>query len=93
MSIFKKCLPRKKKKNLEFFSIVTIAWQWLLQGVAVQKALKNSTREKDQNFYQGKMFALRYFFAYELPKTLGLARRLLDDDRLTVEMQADYFSD
>ena len=78
---------------LEFFSIVTIAWQWLLQGVAVQKALKNSTREKDQNFYQGKMFALRYFFAYELPKTLGLARRLLDDDRLTVEMQADYFSD
>ena len=76
-----------------FFSIVTIAWQWLLQGVAVQKALKNSTREKDQNFYQGKMFALRYFFAYELPKTLGLARRLLDDDRLTVEMQADYFSD
>ena len=78
---------------LEFFSIVTIAWQWLLQGVAVQRALKNGVKKGDQNFYQGKMFTLRYFFAYELPKTLGLARRLLDDDRLTVEMSADYFND
>jgi butyryl-CoA dehydrogenase len=78
---------------LEFFSIVTIAWQWLLQGVAVQKALKNGAGKKDQNFYQGKLFALRFFFAYELPKTLGLARRLMDDDRLTIEMQSDFFND
>ena len=78
---------------LEFFSIVTIAWQWLLQGVAAQKALDNGPKKADQNFYQGKMFTLRYFFAYELPKTLGLAKRLLDDDRLTVEMQTDFFND
>ena len=78
---------------LEFFSIVTIAWQWLLQGVAVQKALDNGAKKADQNFYQGKMFTLRYFFAYELPKTLGLARRLLDADRLTVDMQTDFFND
>ena len=78
---------------LEFFSIVTIAWQWLLQGVAVQKSLNNGAKKRDQNFYQGKMFTLRYFFAYELPKTLGLARRLLDEDRLTVEMQTAFFND
>jgi butyryl-CoA dehydrogenase len=78
---------------LEFFGIVTIAWQWLLQGVAVQRALNNGAKKADQNFYQGKMFTLRYFFAYELPKTLGLAKRLLDDDRLTVEMRAEYFND
>jgi butyryl-CoA dehydrogenase len=78
---------------LDFFSTVTIAWQWLLQGVAAQKALNNGAKKKDQNFYQGKMFALRYFFAYELPKTLGQARRLMDDDQLTVEMQPEYFND
>jgi butyryl-CoA dehydrogenase len=78
---------------LEFFGIVTIAWQWLLQGVAVQRALNNGAKKADQNFYQGKMFTLRYFFAYELPKTLGLAKRLLGDDRLTVEMRAEYFND
>jgi len=78
---------------LEFFGIVTIAWQWLLQGIAVQKALKNGAKKKDSDFYAGKMFTLRYFFGYELPKTLGLARRLMDDDRLTVEMQTEYFND
>ena len=78
---------------LEFFGIVTIAWQWLLQGVAVQRAFNNGSKKADQNFYQGKMLTLRYFFAYELPKTLGLAKRLLGDDRLTVEMRAEYFND
>ena len=78
---------------LEFFGIVTIAWQWLLQGIAVQKALNSGSKKKDLNFYEGKMFTLRYFFGYELPKTLGLAKRLMDDDRLTVEMQTDYFND
>jgi butyryl-CoA dehydrogenase len=78
---------------LEFFSLVAIGWQWLLQGIAVQKALDAGAAKKDFNFYQGKMFTLRYFFAYELPKTLGLAERLLDDDRLTVQMQTNFFSD
>jgi butyryl-CoA dehydrogenase len=59
----------------------------------VQKALAGGARKKDFDFYQGKMFTLRYFFAYELPKTQGLAKRLLDDDRLTVEMQSNFFND
>jgi butyryl-CoA dehydrogenase len=78
---------------LEFFGNVTIAWQWLQQGIAAQKELNNGAHKKDLNFYEGKMFTLRYFFGYELPKTLGLAKRLLADDRLTVEMQTDYFND
>ena len=78
---------------LEFFGIITIAWQWLLQGIAVQKALNDGAGKKDLNFYDGKMFTLRYFFGYELPKTLGLAKRLMDDDRLTVEMQTEHFQD
>jgi butyryl-CoA dehydrogenase len=78
---------------LELFGIVTVAWQWLLQGTAVQKALHNGVKKKDLNFYDGKMFALRYFFGYELPKILGLAKRLMDDDRLTVAMRAEHFID
>ena len=78
---------------LEFFGIITIAWQWLLQGIAAQNALISGAGKKDLNFYEGKMFTLRYFFAYELPKTLGLAQRLMDDDRLTIEIQTEYFND
>ncbi len=78
---------------LEMFGIITIAWQWLLQGISVQKALGSDCRKSDVDFYQGKMYTLRYFFGYELPKIKGLIERLMDDDRLTVEMDAGFFND
>ena len=78
---------------LEFFGIVAIGWQWLLQGIAVQKALNNGAKKKDLNFYHGKMFALRFFFGYEIPKTLGLAERLMQADGLTVDMKTELFND
>jgi butyryl-CoA dehydrogenase len=77
---------------LEFFGIIAIAWQWLLQGIAVQKALKKTQSEADTDFYNGKMFTLRYFFSYELPKASALANRLLESDGLTVEMKTEYFN-
>ncbi len=76
---------------LEYFGLVTIAWQWLLQGMAAQKASEKGAKKKDKNFYTGKIFAMRYFFAYELPKIDGIERRLMADDWPTVEMQPDFF--
>lgn len=78
---------------LELFGIVAIGWQWLLQGIAAQKALKNGAKKKDLNFYEGKMFALRYYFGYEIPKILGLAQRLKHADGLTVDMRTELFND
>ncbi len=78
---------------LEFFGIVAVAWQWLLQGIAIQKALSNGPKKKDMNFYHGKMVTMQYFFEYEVPKTLGLIARLIKTDGLTVEMEADLFND
>ena len=78
---------------LEMFGIVAIAWQWLLQGIAIRKALQNASNKTDIAFYQGKFITLCYFFGYELPKTLGLAERLLNGDGLTVDMTAELFND
>jgi butyryl-CoA dehydrogenase len=78
---------------LELFGIVTVGWQWLLQGIAAQKALGNGVKKKDLNFYHGKMFALRYYFGYEIPRTLGLCERLMQADGLTVEMRTELFND
>ena len=78
---------------LELFGIVAVAWQWLLQGIAVQKALNHDAKKKDLNFYHGKMTAMHYFFGYELPKTLGLAARLMQTDGLTVTFGAELFND
>lgn len=78
---------------LEYFGIVTIAWQWLLQGIAVQKVMTAKLKKAEATFYQGKMFTLRYFFAYELPKIEGLHKRLTGSDRVTVEMTTEMFND
>ncbi|MCJ7596909.1 MAG: acyl-CoA dehydrogenase [Desulfobacterales bacterium] len=78
---------------LEFFGIISVAWQWLHQGIIVQKGLREGPSDAEAAFLQGKMYALRFFFAYELPRTKGLADRLTSNDRVTVEMKLDYFSD
>jgi len=78
---------------LEFYSRIVIAWQWLLQGIASQKALSGNCTQKEKCFYKGKLFTMNYFFRYELPKAYGLATRLMDKDNLTVEMTPEYFKD
>jgi butyryl-CoA dehydrogenase len=78
---------------LEFFGIIAVAWQWLIQAVSAQRALtgKDGLSEEDTNFYQGKIYTFKYFFGYELPKIDGLAKRLLNADGLAVEVKADHF--
>jgi butyryl-CoA dehydrogenase len=78
---------------LELFSIVTIAWQWLRQATVARTALEGRASRADADFYAGKILTARYFFAYELPKTEALARRLTDNDPLTLEATAASFAD
>ncbi len=77
---------------LDLFGIVAVAWQWLLQAVTAAKALAADASSIDADFYRGKIHTCRYFFAYELPKTGGLAARLkTSGDGLTVAMKPEWF--
>jgi butyryl-CoA dehydrogenase len=78
---------------LELFGIVVVAWQWLAQILAAQQGLAGAASEGDRRFYRGKLQTGQFFYAYELPKTMGLARRLMDEDPLTVNMQPEWFND
>jgi len=78
---------------LEFFGLIVISWQWLLQGIAAEKALAGNPSRKEEQFYRGKLFAMHYFFRYELPKIQGLAARLMDGDHLTLDMDPAYLTD
>ena len=78
---------------LEFFGIVSVAWQWLHQAIVVQRALEDKPSGREAQFYQGKFYAFRYFYHYELPKMEGLGKRLMDSDGLTVEMEEAFFVD
>jgi butyryl-CoA dehydrogenase len=78
---------------LELFGIVMVAWQWLQQALAASKRIETKLSKAEKAFYQGKLYTFQYFFGYELPKCAGLAERLLNQDGLTVNMQAADFND
>ena len=78
---------------LEFFGLIVISWQWLIQGIAAEKALAGNPSIKEERFYRGKLFAMHYFFRYELPKIHGLSVRLMDGDHLTLDMDPAYLTD
>lgn len=76
---------------LELFGIMTIAWQWLVQAIKAEETLQAGATGDEANFYQGKIFTLRYFYEYELVKIDALMKRLLSEDNVTVEMKAEWF--
>ncbi|PKL15880.1 MAG: acyl-CoA dehydrogenase [Spirochaetae bacterium HGW-Spirochaetae-5] len=78
---------------LELSGILCIAWQWLLQGIALSKTDSGENSDSDKNFSKGKMFTLNYFYQYELPKIHGLALRLKNSDGLTLKMKPEFFED
>ena len=78
---------------LELFGIISVAWQWLLQAIAVERALEKQVPAAEETFYKGKFYTFRYFFGYELPKIEGLIKRLTNSDGLTVEMNDSFFQD
>ena len=78
---------------LDLFGTVTIAWQWLLQGISAQQSLANGVTGVEKNFYQGKLFTCRYFFKYELQRIAWLNKVLMECDGLTTEIKTDFFMD
>jgi butyryl-CoA dehydrogenase len=70
---------------LDYFGLHVIAWQWLKQGLAAVQGLSAAAAPEEKNFYLGKLAALRYFFHYELIRESALRRRLLSDERVTLE--------
>jgi butyryl-CoA dehydrogenase len=73
---------------MEFFGIVVIGWQWLKQATVAKVALITQNLEGEElRFYESKVHTMRYYFAYEMPKTQGLATRLLDDELLTIAVE------
>jgi butyryl-CoA dehydrogenase len=66
---------------MELASITVVSWQWLKQGVVAQQKLA----ERDDDFYFSKMETMKFYFRYELPKTISLASSLMNADIVTVK--------
>jgi butyryl-CoA dehydrogenase len=74
---------------LELFGILAVSWQWLKQGIKVEELKQAGTKSYSPEFLESKLYALQYFFEYELPKTEGLFTRLNNNNHLTVRVKAE----
>ena len=70
---------------MEFFSLVLVGWSWLEIGVVSKRALITGDKSFDASFFESKLDALEYFYAYELPKTTGLAEIMLHPSSVTIK--------
>ncbi|WP_373078911.1 acyl-CoA dehydrogenase [Zhongshania sp.] len=78
-------------KYLEVFGHVVIAWLWLRQGLVAQKGMAVKPHETDQQFYAGKLQAMKYFFNFELPLIEVWSKNLRDLDPTFYEMNNNWF--
>jgi len=76
---------------MEFFGNILVGWLWLDMALHAHKALANGETTREKGFYSGKIHAMEYYFTYELPKTEGLAKILLNTSDLTVSTAEGLF--
>ena len=69
---------------MEFFSTIVVSWQLLKQAVAAKRVLASGNGQYGEDFYKAKVHVLRYYFKYELPKTVSLAEILKSKEILTI---------
>ncbi|UXP31978.1 acyl-CoA dehydrogenase [Reichenbachiella agarivorans] len=72
---------------LELFGIIAVGWQWLLQAIPSQIAINEN---RGDEFYESKLYTMRYYFEYELPKSESLITRLNSADKLLIEVSKDH---
>ena len=69
---------------MDFFSTNVIAWQWLIMATKAKEALLTGRKTYDEAFYESKIHTMKFYYKYELPKTLGLKETLLSSEVLTI---------
>jgi butyryl-CoA dehydrogenase len=69
---------------MEFASTLIIGWQWLKIATVAKQTLLTGQLTYSEAFYESKIDTMRFYYKYEMPKTLGLAESLMDDTILTI---------
>jgi butyryl-CoA dehydrogenase len=75
---------------LDAMGHLVIAWMWLKQGVAAVNG-KQAGNLSDLAFYDGKIAAMKFFFAYELPKIKPNLELVAQLDSTCYDLQEEQF--
>jgi butyryl-CoA dehydrogenase len=74
---------------LDMLGHVAIAWTWLRQAGTAAAALRKGTEGSERAFYQGKLTAARYFYAYELGRLAHWLPILASADALFAQLDTE----
>jgi butyryl-CoA dehydrogenase len=74
---------------MEFFSLVIVGWNWLEIAANSQEALKNGDKKFSEIFYKSKIETMKYFFEYELPKTVGHSEIIMNPSSVTIKKEGE----
>lgn len=77
---------------MECLSNIIVGWLWLDIGREAENSLDAGKKDRSADFYREKILAMKFYFSYELPKTIGLTEVLLNREGITLEPPSSLFS-
>jgi butyryl-CoA dehydrogenase len=103
--VLAKLLPHAMKGNYEryladatifmdLFGTIVIGWQWLKIAHKAKAALAAGDTSQTKAFYESKVSTMRFFYKYEMKRTKGLAKIIMNDEEvLTIPTETSMLFD
>ncbi|MEY3422002.1 MAG: hypothetical protein RIR48_2302 [Bacteroidota bacterium] len=78
---------------MEMASTIIIGHQWLKMAVKASKQLNDNNKKYEKAFYESKMYTMKFFYKYEMPKTKAHLETLISSEKLTISDETNnlYF--
>ncbi len=76
---------------MDFFGTIVIGWQWLKTATVATQTLANNSGNQPVGFYNSKIHTMKFFYTYEMSKTKGLAKTIMNGEELTIDVSTDLF--
>ncbi|HBK71907.1 MAG TPA: acyl-CoA dehydrogenase [Flavobacteriaceae bacterium] len=76
---------------MDFMGTIVIGWQWLKTAAVAKQTLADGNGNQPSAFYESKIHTMKFFYTYEISKTKGLAKTVMNNEELTITTSKDYF--
>ncbi len=76
---------------MDFLGTIVVGWQWLKTASTAQEILEKNEGNQSNAFYESKIHTMKFFYTYELIKTKGLAKTLMNNEELTISVSKEVF--
>jgi alkylation response protein AidB-like acyl-CoA dehydrogenase len=76
---------------MDFFGTIVIGWQWLKTATIANQLLKDQSGNHTNEFYESKIHTMKFFYTYEMTRTRGLAKTIMNTEELTISASKEMF--